>query len=304
MLRVKLPYTAFLTQRETDPLCLLGNSSERGTLFAAAFDIESLTIRGQPSPVLEEVAANWRSGVHFDVSTDSTLVYAKGSISNKLFELEWVDRKGNRELLLPADRYRSFKLSPDGHSLAYGLHDGEQADIWIYDIERGVPTKLTFDPANDYGPVWSPSGESIVFGSNRDGNRNLYWKRADGSSEAQRLTDSQNIQALYSWHPDGRHLAIYELASNEQGADLRVVNLEWDDRSGWKAVETTDFQATRFGEYTVNFSPDGRWLAYASNDSGQSQIFVRAFPGGGGKKQISIEALAQPRQSGRRLIRS
>ncbi|MCH8217121.1 MAG: serine/threonine-protein kinase, partial [Planctomycetes bacterium] len=183
------------------------------TLFAAAFDLDSLTLRGQPSPVLEEVATatNERGGAHFDVSADGTLVYVRGSISESLYELEWVDRKGGRELLMPADRYASFKLSPDGRSLAYSLDDGEQRDIWIYDIERGVPTKLTFDPASDTFPAWSPSGESIVYRSNRDGNPNLYWKRSDGSGEAQRLTDSPNPQTPWSWHPEGRHLAIFEL---------------------------------------------------------------------------------------------
>ncbi|MCH8218414.1 MAG: PD40 domain-containing protein [Planctomycetes bacterium] len=262
----------------------------QGTLFAAAFDLESLTLKGQPSPMLEEVATNENGGAHFDVSADGTLVYVRGSVSERLFELEWVDRKGGRELLMPADDYRSFKLSPDGRFLAYSLDDGEQADIWIYDIERGVPTKLTFDPSDDNYPIWSPSGESIVFRSNRDGNQRLYWKRTDGSGEAQRLTDSENVQTPWSWHPEGRHLAILEVTP-EGLWDVRILELAGDDRTGWTAMETTDFQATRFLEVSASFSPDGLWLAYASDESEQYQVFVRSFPGGGGKKQISIEGL-------------
>jgi serine/threonine-protein kinase len=264
----------------------------RGTLFAAAFDLESLTLKGQPSPMLEEVATNQSGGAHFDVSADGTLVYVRGSVSERLFELQWVDRKGGRELLMPADRYEDFKLSPDGRSLAYSLHNGEQRDIWIYEIERGVSTKLTFDPADDNNPVWSPSGESIVFQTDRDGIPALYWKRSDGSGEAQRLTDSPTLQWPSSWHTDGRHLAIGEYTLGEQVYDMRIVSLAGDDRTGWTAVETTDFLATRFVEIHGSFSPDGRWLAYVSSDSGQFKIFVRSFPGGGGKKQISIEGIS------------
>ena len=258
----------------------------QGTLFAAAFDLESLTLKGPPSPVLKEVAVNENGGAHFDVSAEGTLVYVRGGFSAMRRELEWVDRKGGRQLLLPADRYRGVRLSPDGRSLAYGLFDGEQSDIWIYDMERGVPTQLTFDPATDMMPVWSPSGESIVFGSVRDRNWNLYWKRASGSGEAQRLTDSRNHETPQSWHPDGRHLAIREgmLAGSW---NARILELEGDDRSGWTAVEASDFQWTQLGTH-ASFSPDGLWLAYTSDEH---QVYVRSFPDGGGKKQISMEGL-------------
>ena len=263
-----------------------------GTLFAAAFDLESLRIKGQPSPVVEEVLVNTMGGAHFDVSADGTLVYVRGSVSKKRFELEWVDREGNRELLpLTADNYRPFKISPDGNSLAYGLYDGEQMDIWIYDFERDFSTPFTFDPAYDGLPRWSPTGESIVFFSDRDGIHNLYWKRVDGSGEAQRLTDSPKPQYPRSWHPDGRHLAIAEGGSKGE-SNLRVVNLEGDDRSGWTAGETKDFLATpaKEGGKGASFSPDpGRWLAYASDESGQYQVSVREFPDrGGGPERISM----------------
>jgi Tol biopolymer transport system component len=149
---------------------------------------------------------------------------------------------------------------------------------------------LTFDPANDGHPLWSPSGESIVFASRRDGDGSLRWERSDGSVKAQPLTHSPNDQWPWSWHPDGHHLAINEITP-EGPWDIRILELAGDDRSGWKAGETSDFQATQADEWNASFSPDGRWLAYVSNASGQYQVFVRSFPDGGGKKLISIEGL-------------
>jgi serine/threonine-protein kinase len=263
----------------------------RGTLFAAPFDAETLKLTGQPSPVLEQVTVNSSGTTFFDVSTEGTLAYVKGGVYTRHFELVWLDRSGNREQLLPPDRYESFSLSRDGRFLAYSLDDGEQQDIWIYDIARGVPTKLTFDPGEDDRPLWSPSGESLVFRSERAGSRNLYWKRADGSGETRRLTTSPNYQIPWSWHPDGRHIAIGEWISEEQSLDLRIVHLSGDERSGLTVEETTDFLATPFMEVLADFSPDGNWLAYTSDESGQNQVFVRSFPDGGGKRQVSYEGL-------------
>jgi hypothetical protein len=260
------------------------------TLFAVAFDLASLRIMGQPSAVLEDVHTNRFGGAHFDCSAEGSLVYVTGSVSKRRYELTWVDREGKRELLLPADRYRSFRLSPDGRFLAYSLDDGVQSDIWIYDIQRGVPTKLTFDPAKDMQPIWSPSGQSVVFASERHEGLKLFWKRADGSGEAVPLTDNPGFQWPWAWHPDGRHLIIgdYRLDDPVLGTNLCLVTLSGDDRSGWQAEETTDYLATRFNEWSASFSPDGRWLAYASDESGQYHVFVHSFPEGDGKKQISV----------------
>jgi Tol biopolymer transport system component len=267
----------------------------QGTLYAAAFNPDLLKLLDPPVRVLETVAGGFGRG-HFDVARDGTLIYVKGSLTDEEqrqpAELEWVDREGNRESLMPEDAYGYiFRLSPEpeGRFLVYALHDGEQADIWTYDIERGAATKLSFDLADEFNPVWSPSGKTVVFSSYRDGVPHLYWKRIDDSGHAQRLTDSLNYQTPWSWH--GRQLAIFD-ASSEGAADLRIVNLQGDEQSGWTAGETTDFMATPFFEMDVSFSPDGQWLAYISDESGRMQVYVCSFPDGGAKKRISIEGFA------------
>ena len=263
----------------------------QGTLFAAAFDLGDLTIRGQPIPIVEDVANNTKRGDgHFDISTEGTLAYVRAHLVEERQVFEWVDREGNTTSLtnLGPARYGEFKLSPNGKSLAYVVNDGKQDDIWIHDIERGVSEKLTKDTADDSRPIWSPTGQSIVFQSSRDGIHNLYWKRVNGSNEVQRLIQSPNIQFPWSWHPDGDYLAIMEILP-KIGTSLRIVHLDGDDASGWTARKTEDALVTEFVEWSSGFSPDGRWLAYASNESGNYQIYFRAFPGSGGAKRISIE---------------
>ena len=261
-----------------------------GTILAAAFDPESLTLKGAPVNVVEGVAHDDGGTAQFDVSPEGTLVYLKGGLTDKSYELKWVDREGHSELLLSKAKYGSFSLAPNGHLLAYNTWENEQSDIWIYDLDRKIPNRLTFDPANDVLSVWSPKSESIVFSSTRNPKRvpNLYWKRVDADRGVNpvRLTESQNLQWASSWHPDGKHLAIGE-TSTGPGADQRIVNLEGDDRSGWKAGEITNFLATPANEGFSSFSRDGHWLAYSSDESGHKQIYVKAFPGGGARTPIS-----------------
>ncbi len=164
--------------------------------------------------------------------------------------------------------------------------DGAQRDIWVYEWERDTLRRLTFDAAYDYDPVWSPNGDGLVFSSDREGPGNLYWKRADGSGEVQRLTESRNPQYPGSWHPTGKYLAFVEI-DPETNFDIRILPLEGNARSGWKPGQVTTFLNSPFAEAFPAFSPDGRWLAYQSNESGQYEIYIRPFPGPGGKWQIS-----------------
>ena len=156
----------------------------------------------------------------------------------------------------------------------------------MYEWERDTLTRLTFDAANETDPLWSPNGGGLVFRSNREGARNLYWKRTDGSGEVQRLTESRNFQTATSWHPTGKFLAFFEL-DPETNWDIRILALEGDDRSGWKPGQVTTFLNSPFADRWPAFSLDGRWLAYHSEESGQNEIYVRPFPGPGGPWQIS-----------------
>jgi Tol biopolymer transport system component len=155
-------------------------------------------------------------------------------------------------------------------------------NIWMYDWQRDSAERLTSDPAADTNPTWTPDGTRIAFASTR-GNApapNIYWQRVDATANAQRLTESPNEQHPGSWHPSGRFLAFEEVHPTT-GADLMILPMEGDEASGWRPGKPTVFANGPSDERTPVFSPDGRWIAYVSNDSGRNEVFVRAFQGTG-----------------------
>ncbi len=262
----------------------------RNILFARAFDIESLETRGPEIAVLQDVATRQNGVAHYDVSASGDLVYLKGGFLEQLYTLEWIDREGNSESIPYADNFLRFRLSPDGRFLASAVAKGDYRQIWIYDLERVNPVQLTFDEAEDSHPVWSPTGGTIVFSRKEPaGHRNIYWVRTDASGQPERLLESNVDQIPYSWSRDGKFLAI--TAGNSGNRDIRVVELGGDDEAGWVHSGMIDFRVTPFGEGHPQFSPNGDWIAYLSNETGSSyRVFVRAFPGGGGRQQISSDA--------------
>ncbi len=191
--------------------------------------------------------------------------------------------------------WSNFSFSPDGHRLAIQIHDGTQEDLWLYEWTRDTLTRLTLDAGDDRKPVWTPDGRRIVFSSTRGdkATRDLYWQRADGSGEAERLTEGQNNLVPASWHPSGRFLAFFEFVP-QSGNDLMILPMEGDETSGWKPGKPTVFLSSPFSELDPMFSPDGRWLAYQANESGRNEVYVRPFPGPGGKWQISTEGGTYP----------
>jgi serine/threonine-protein kinase len=182
--------------------------------------------------------------------------------------------------------WTSPRFSPDGRRLAIDMLAG-QTDLFIYEWTRDTLTRVTFG-AVAARPVWTPDGRRIVFRSARDKVINLYWLRADGSGDVQRLTESQNIQTPASWHPSGKFLAFYE-TNPQTGNDLMILPIEGDREPEWKPGKPTVFLSTPFAEQEPMFSPDGRWIAYHSLESGRAEVYVRPFPGPGGKWQISTE---------------
>jgi serine/threonine-protein kinase len=265
-----------------------------GTLFAAPFDLDRLEIVGRPVPVLEGVnASTGTGGANFAMSDNGTLVYLSGQGAGADVPLFWLDRAGKSAPLrtTPAN-WSNPRFSPDGTRLAMDIVPGSAApSVWVYDWSRDTTTRLTFssDAGTDLKPVWTPDGRRIVFSSSRGGKSgsvNLYWQRSDGTGDVQRLTESPSNQIAGSWHPSGKALAFQE-ANQPTGFDIKILPIEGDDTSGWKPGKPTVFLNSPYDENDPQFSPDGRWLAYYSNESGQPEVYVRPYPSGVGKWQIS-----------------
>ena len=267
------------------------------TLFAAPFDVDRLEMTGPAVPAVEDARSSTNSGgAQFDVSTTGTLVYAAGDTLSDTAPMKWLDRTGTLSVLRNApSNWTNPAFSPDGRLLAVDIHDGVQTDIWIYDWERDTLSRRTFDTADDARPVWSPDGTRIAFASRRGGSSafNLYWQRADGTGDAERLTTSKNAQWPSSFHPNGRTLAFLETASSGP-TDVMMLPIEGDEKSGWKPGAPSAFLKAPYSESSGMFSPDGRWVAYISNEGGRNDIFVAPYPGPGGKYQLSTATADDP----------
>ncbi|MEE9263851.1 MAG: protein kinase [Vicinamibacteria bacterium] len=268
----------------------------QSTLFAVPFDLGKLEVTGSPAPVVQEVS--WdvaHGGAQFGFSDTGRLAYVGGDDTLPEYPVVWVDAQGRAApLWQERGSYANPRLSPDGTLLSLTvLRDGNW-DIWVYDLEREVSTRLTFDEASDTEQIWSPDGEYLVFSSDRDGADNLYRKRADGSGELERLTESPVAEWATGWSSDGRFITYIK---SENAFDLWVIPLEGDRKPEL-------FLSTPFVEANGAFSPDGRWLAYGSNESGRWEVYVRPFPSRGGKWQVSDGGGAYLRWSrdGRRLF--
>jgi eukaryotic-like serine/threonine-protein kinase len=267
------------------------------TLFAAPFDADRLEMTGPAVPAIEGARSNANSGgAQFDVSTTGTLVYAAGDTLLDTAPMKWLDRTGTLSVLRNApSNWTNPAFSPDGRLLAVDVHDGVQTDIWIYDWERDTLSRRTFDTADDARPVWSPDGTRIAYASRRGGTStfNLYWQRADGTGDAERLTTSQNAQWPSSFHPNGRTLAFLETSTGGV-TDVMMLPIEGDEKSGWKPGAPAAFLKASYSESSAMFSPDGRWIAYISNEGGRNDIFVAPYPGPGGKYQLSSATSDDP----------
>jgi serine/threonine-protein kinase len=268
------------------------------TVFAAPFDLERLELTAPPVPILDQVATNPLQGeALFDVSATGTVVYQTtvGDSASTGAPIVWIDRAGKiTNLRSEPSIWGTPRFSPDGRTLALAITDRNQTDLWTYDLTRDTLSRLTFDPAIDVMPVWTPDGRRVVYGSQRDGSTNLYWQRADGTGETQRLTNSPIAQLPSSWHPNGRLLAFYQGVGVDNKQDIMILPIEGDETSGWKPGKPVEFVGGPFRKVWPMFSPDGRWIAYTSNESGRFEIYVRPYPGPGGKWQVSNGGGTEP----------
>jgi serine/threonine protein kinase/Tol biopolymer transport system component len=263
------------------------------TLFAVPFDVDRLEVSGERFPAIEGVATSSGTGaVQFASSPSGTVVYVAGAFDSLESSIGWLDSKGQTTTLRSMRaNWSNPQFSPNGRSLAMDIAGaGGNLDVWTYEWAGDQLSRLTFDPGADQKPVWTPDGSRIVFSSNRDAKAalNLYWQRADGTGDVQRLTESKNNQFASSWHPSGKFLAFYE-QTPQAAMDLLILPLEGDEASGWKVGKPSTFLSTPSTEQEPMFSPDGRWIAYFAAEGGRTEVFVRPFPGPGGLQQISSD---------------
>ena len=266
-----------------------------GTLMAVPFDHQRLEATGPPVTVVEGVQQASTGAAQFALAGLTWLVYVPGGVQGSESSLVRVDRQGRAVPLSAAGRaYFSPRVSPDGKRVVLEIA-GASTDLHILDLADDRLTRVTFEASNTF-PVWTPDGKRVAFQSNRAGALNLFWKPTDGSGPEERLTSGEYADVPCSWSADGRLLA-YHKVHPESGRDLWVLPIDGDRKPrlvlGGKA-----------NEGTPAFSPNGSWLAYTSDESGRSEIYVQPFPGPGGKWQISTDGGTEPvwARSGRELF--
>ena len=259
-------------------------------LWAVPFSVDTMKATGNPFSIAEN--SNRPS-----VAGDGTLVYLEGLAATGLQQLVWRDREGNPlgTIGQPQNNISYPALSPDGKRVAVLGSEGGPPDIWIHEVDRPVKTRLTTDDAPDLWPTWSPTGDRIAFASGRTGIRDLYVKRADGSGEATPLLLTEGAaEYLTDWSKDEKILLFFRrLQGGGDGGgigDIFYLRLK-DDGS----YEEVPFQTTQFEEVTPKFSPDEQFIAYVSDESGQSEIYIQAFPEGGNKRRVSVNGGFAPR---------
>ncbi len=262
-----------------------------GTLFGMTFDAEKLEPTGSPAPLVQGITTdNGPGGAQYSFSNSGDLAYVSGEVGVPTYPIVWVDRDGKSTTLWETrGAYGEPALSPDGKKLGISVFRDNQWDVWVYDLEREVATRLTFAEGYDADQAWTPDGKYLIFTSTRDGIESIYRKRADGSGEVERLSESEEAFYPFSVSGDGNFLAGE--ISKAGDLDLYILPL---DGSGEPEV----FLASEFDERYPDFSPDGRWITYASNESGRFEVYVRPYPAAGGKWQVSDGGGAWPLWSG------
>jgi serine/threonine protein kinase len=269
------------------------------TLIAQPFDETSRQLTGDPFPLAENIAAEGSRYSSFSVSETGVLVFANG-LAQAMTQLTWVDRSGRALGTTVGDigMHLGIAMSPDNTRVAVDRAAGApmNRDIWILDLSVGTLSRLTFDAGADLNPVWSPDNLSIVFRGDRQGASAMRRKRADGTANEAVLLTSGGFDAPFDWSSDG-HYVTYAHRVGPGTSDIWALPLFGDRKP-------IPLSQTPFSELNATFSPDARWFAYQSNESGQTQIYVQPFPPTGSKFQISTGGGMQPvwRPDGKELF--
>ena len=259
------------------------------TLMAHLFDKGAQGIVGEAFPVAYEL---WYDGTTpglaaFSVSDDGVLAFRSGGVRNT--QLRWFDRAGNPlEIVGPPGTYRDPSLAPDEETVAVARMDPETGthDVWLFELSRGTVSRLTFYPGEETTPIWAPDGGQIAFSSNQDGQPNLYLKAASGSQSEEELLPSDVSKYPTDWSAHGNYL-VFAKWDPKTSWDLWLLPAEGDR-------EPLVYLRSDFDAFQAQFSPDGRWIAYTSNESGEYQVYVQPFPMREEKRQISTSGGAQP----------
>jgi serine/threonine-protein kinase len=272
-----------------------------GSLLVVPFDVKRSALTGAPTAIVEGVQVDNMSGSgQFAVSDNGTLLYLPGGGAGSQVP-SWVDRTGR---ITPVDsgwrgNFTDIALSPDGTRLAVASPGSDGEQIWVKQVPRGPLSRLTFGGATNTRPTWTPDGRRIAFVSSRSGKRNLWIQRADGSAEAESLLAHPSQVDEVAFAPDGRRaVARYGSGGVEGNRNLFLL-------VPGAATAPTPLVASRFEEFGAVVSPDGRWFAYVSNESGRNEVYVRRLDDpGAGKTQVSIDGAAEPRwaHNGRELF--
>ena len=265
---------------------------KQGTLMAVRFDLARLEVTGQPVPLVENVMQafstdTWHNSAagQFDISDTGLLIYATGGVPPPLNNsLVWVDQRGI-EQPVTALQFPFFapRLSPDGQRIAYTtiVREGQ---VWVYNLGTSTNSQLTGEGVANFA-IWTPDGKRLLFDWQKSLVSNLFWQPYDGRSPMERLTTSDDDQCAGSWSSDGKTVALVGWTP-DTGNDIAML----DVHSG----RVTPFLYSRSYELFPDFSPDGRWIAYTSNESKRDEVYVRAFPGPGEKQQISSQGGDEP----------
>jgi serine/threonine protein kinase/Tol biopolymer transport system component len=264
--------------------------TRNGTLFVVGFDAERLEVKGTPIPVIEGVMTGASNGdADFAVSNNGTLVFQPGTLTSFQRNLVWMDRSGKATNITPDVKpYASPALSPDGKHIALTL-EGSTFDVWVYDLERDALTKVSFG-GDDYQPLWSPDGKMLAYSSSKSGHMQLYLKHGVLQGEESMLTDGPETKALCAWTPDGREM-IFGRQNKDTGWDIYAVTVEGDHK-------VRPLVVAPFNQGRAHVSPDGKWMAYVSDESGQGEVFVQSLSDPNTRVQISTEGGTDPRWAG------
>lgn len=263
--------------------------TRQGTLFAQKFDSRTFEVSGDPIAVADRVVFDPGTFVSAISAGNGTIIYRSGTAAASR-RLVWYNRSGKElDSLGPADvaSPNSPELSPDEkHVALYRTVDGN-LDVWSVETTRGVTTRLTSDASNDLYPVWSPDGKWLLFASSRKGAYDLFRKPATGAGTEELILASAQNKLSADWSSDGRFI-LYRETDPKNGNDLKALPLFGEQKP-------IPIATTAFEERDGQFSPDVRWVAYSSNESGSPEIYVQPFPGSGGKVRISTNGGTQPR---------